>query len=361
MGAQALYKVYDFIYDHSVEGDLAVNDSWNPTPLTPAIDEIFEPFHVEIFPPTNIDGTLDTFREVNLRLHGENYNYLHAREFMLPPYTSNYPVEAISLGDPVLGVNPFTHRRGNIMADPVGSATPKVGPREKLGIFVQNDATAVDRDFIVRVHYYRFKGTDEELQRILGMKNVTQSIILENPYKNKSMVFTKPTIPIDLISFHKLSGGVKQDLPRIFPYYTWCSNKLATTPNRWYTFAFEEGKVDYDFQDMHWNLDENDAVLIQYLMVQPATNLYQARINLESRGGDVEQLVYYALPNDRNQLPVPQPTDGTEPKRNFIPFKLPRPQLIWNDKGGPEILDNGTAVVLGTAFLGLIGRRFELK
>lgn len=356
-----MYKVYDFFYDVSVLGNLAANAKWTPTPLTPSIDEIFEPFHIEVFPPVNIAGTLDTFKEINIRIATENYKYMHMREFMAPPYSYNYPVQAISLGNPVLGVNPFTGRRGNILADPVGSATPKVGPREQMGIQVQNDATLVDRDFCVRVHYWRFKGKDEELRRVLGMSNVTQQIVLENPYKGESEVYTKPTVPISLADFHTLSGGHKQELPKIFPFWTWAQNLLATTPNNWYNFDFEIGHVDEDFKDMHWNFDKTDAVLIMYYMIQPGANIANARIHLESRGGDSEQLQYIVQNNDLNQLPVPQPTDGTQPKRPFIPMPLAKPQLIWNDKGGPEILDNGTAIAINAVTVGIIGRRFELR
>lgn len=204
--------------------------------------------------------------------------------------------------------------------------------------------------------------------------------------RGRVLPINKLSIPVNGDTWLTLPGGKDQAVPKINPFARYAYNALATDGLQGdYQFRFETAGVLDENENLYWEFDDKDALLVQSLGVTANNDTlmppFGAFPNLARTGlriaGDyhpkgpttrqslfptdalINQLVYGRWPVAfLNVFPLP-PLDVYSP----IP-KLDRPYLIWNEIGYVVIRDDGVAAVpadpLGVT-VALTGVRIEMR
>lgn len=203
--------------------------------------------------------------------------------------------------------------------------------------------------------------------------------------RGRVLPINKAPIPISAETWLTLPGGKDQAIPKINPFARYACNALATDGLQGdYQFRFNQGGVIDEQENMYFEFDDKDALLIISLGVTAHDDTLMPPIgvfpNLARTGlrisGDyhpkgpttrtslfptdalINQLVYGRWPVTLAAVfPVP-PLDLYAP----IP-KLDRPYLIWNEIGYVVIRDNGVVVPadpLGVT-VAMTGIRIEMR
>lgn len=202
----------------------------------------------------------------------------------------------------------------------------------------------------------------------------------------RTVPINKAAIPITGDSWTTLPGGVNQAVPKINPFARYAYNRLATDGLQGdYQFRFDQGGVIEEQENLYFEFDNKDALLIEGLGVtanndtlMPPLGVFPnlARTGLRIAGdyhpkgpttrtslfptdGLINQLVYGRWPvSFLSVFPLP-PLDIFA----AIP-KLDRPLLIWNEIGYVTIRDDGVAAVpadpLGVT-VAVTGIRIEMR
>lgn len=369
----------DFVYDHDIEGDLAALDNVkSPGDYTridgdheTADNEVMEVTRIEMIPPTNADGSLQPLRHLQL-WDGENaYPNIRFREFMMGFFGQDFSLSTPPLGAPVLAGN-------NPADDPIGTATPKFGRNTPVTPRVNNDGTAITDSFRVRFHVWRWQGDDAELEDYINdtfnRTAFPQTISMSNPFTGVSDQFERGQ-PVQirrgadggaLGQFTRLTGGVDQETPKVWPWATWSENNNQTTTNDWYEFTTVNDRVDEPWKRLQFSLTDGErAVFFTHAAVNQPDHLEKARFELAERD---EQPELQTAANSAHELPILRPLDGTS-RDNYSPGQIPRnlserlgqPQVIWDDGGGLQVMDDGTAVAAQGILVGVRGWRLTLE
>lgn len=384
-GTERAIKDYiDFVFDNSADGPVAVNDTirgsdWSSIESgqdrdeQTAGNEVMEVERIEFIPPTNADGTLDTIEALRLWDGDEYYKHIRAREFMLGFFGPDFHLTTPKLGEAVLDPTNNTSP-----ADPINSATPKFPSDTAVSPAVINDGTQIDQDFRVRLHVWRWQGTDAELRdyinALYGRTTFNQNITMSNPFTGDRQTYQRAD-PVritpgadggSLGQFTKLTGGTDQQLPKVRPWVTWSENNNATTTNQFYQFRTRNDRVDEDWKELeHDFTDAKKAAIYDYFQVNQPNNLLEGMFNLDERDGPQPSVAL--PPNSAHQLPVVRPLDGT--KRTQDANQLPvgaesafgARQVVWNDKGGFRVRDDGTSIGANNILIGVQGYRLQLE
>lgn len=375
-----IYDTIDYLYDHDVEGDLAANDNVkSPDDFTTIegeqrteTNEVMEVFKVELIPPYNDDGSLQQFDHLRLWDGSEAFPNIRFREFMLGFFGPDFTLSTPILGRPVLAGN-------NPNADPIGTATPKFGTDTAVTPRLNNDGSAITASFRVRLHVWRWQGTDEEMQDffndVFGRTSFPQNIGMSNPFTGDSENFERGT-PIQIRpgakggskgQFTRLTGGVEQELPKVYPWATWANNNNATKANTEYEFTTVNDRVDEDWKRLEFDFtDGKEAVILQHIQVNQPNHLLKAVMHIDERDEQPEFILGPAP--SAHELPFLRPLDGTG-RSAFAPGQLPvamsgrlgNDQMIWNDGGGFRPVDDGTAIDAGNILVGVQGKRLTLE
>jgi hypothetical protein len=203
--------------------------------------------------------------------------------------------------------------------------------------------------------------------------------------RRRTLPIVKPAIPINGETWLTLPGGKDQGIPKINPYARYAYNALATDGLQGdYQLRFQTGGVIEEQENMYWEFDDKDALLIQSLGVTANNDTLMPPIgvfpNLARTGLRIAGDYHPKGPTTRQSL---FPTDGLINQitygrfdivwnvvfpiapidvYNAIPL-LDRPYLIWNEIGHVVIRDNGAAVPpdpLGVT-VALTGIRVEMR
>jgi len=203
--------------------------------------------------------------------------------------------------------------------------------------------------------------------------------------RRRTLPIVKPAIPINGETWLTLPGGKDQAIPKINPYARYAYNALATDGLQGdYQFRFQTGGVIEEQENLYWEFDDKDALLIQSLGVTANNDTLMPPIgvfpNLARTGLRIAGDYHPKGPTTRQSL---FPTDGLINQitygrfdivwnvvfpiapidvYNAIPL-LDRPYLIWNEIGHVVIRDNGAAVPpdpLGVT-VALTGIRVEMR
>lgn len=352
--------------------------------------EIFEVERIEMLAPQNADGSLQTFDRLRLHDGADYYPFVNYRSFMLGWRGVNNRITTPRLGQPVLENKVSPEQR------PLLTACPKFGPEDRVDVSVQNDGSQIDDNFTVRVTGWRFKGTDEEMRRYFSRasnlsETINQTISMSNPFDEEGNTYPNETIRILQAAeggahgqFARLTGGVNQNLPKVWPWATWADNAVATTANRDYEFSFADDNVDNKYQSVFLNFaDGDDAAVFDYLMVDDGVaNLDEMKMELESR--DEEDIPQFNVQDtDEHELPFVRRLDGTYPsaeqyetsvagsisrpvtKVDGVPTRIsdslqPAETVVWNDEGGIVAVDDGNSIPANGVLIGVQGNRLEL-
>lgn len=366
----------DFVYDHGVEGDVATHDEVKASDFTEVIgehrtetDEVMEVTRVEMIPPKADDGSLESFEYLRLWSGDSYYPKLRFREFMMGYKSGDYPLTTPSFGTAVLSGD------ANPDANVFQSAVPKFGTDTPVSPAVQNNDTAITDSFRIRLHVWRWDGTDSELQEwfnsAYGSTSYNQNISVSNPYKGTRRTYSRGgSVSITPGAdggakgqFTQLTGGVDQSLPRVYPWATWTTNNQATKANRQYRFTTSNDRVDEDWKRLEFDYtDRKRAVLFDTIQVNTPDNLSEGAFVLDSRPDP--QPGVQLTPNSAHQLPLTRPLDGSEPGHDDLPVEVAdvagEPQVIWDDGGGFRITDDGTSIPAEEVLIGVTGYQMVL-
>jgi hypothetical protein len=375
---RATPDVIDFEYDHATEGDVSTNAEVTENDYTTihgdqqtATNEVIEVAAIDLIPPKEDDGSLQSFDHIRLYNGESYYPHLRYREFMLGWYGPDFHLPSVPLGTPILG------GETNPEDNPIDTATPKYGANTSVVPRLQNNGTAITDSFRIRLHVWRWQGTDQELQnyinRLYNRTQFRQNITMSNPFTGSSRTYQRGS-PIEIRpgatggakgQFAQFTGGVEQELPKVFPWVTWTENNNATRANRQYEFTTRNDKVVDSWKRLeHDFTDQKEAIFFDYLMVNQPDNLQEGVLVFEDRDEDPR---VWLQPNSAHELPFLRPPDGRDPVRYTtaqVPVRLAdrlgNRQVLWDDGGGFRIQDDGTSIGADNILIGALGKRLEL-
>jgi len=228
----------------------------------------------------------------------------------------------------------------------------------------------ITQDYRIRLWGYVYK--ENELPDVFG--TMVFPAYLTERSRGRTLNLNKASIPVTTESWLTLPGGKDQAIPKINPFIRYAQNVNPTDGMQGdYQLRYQTGDVLESDENMYWEFDSLDALLVEGLGVKsggagfPAANL--ARCGLRIAGD------YHPKgPTTRNSL---FPTTVGVNELNFghlFPFapvahpyyaaipKLDRSYLIWNEIGMVLIRDDGVGVVAADATcVALTGTRIEMR
>ena len=340
-------------------GGLTSDQEWIATkaegayPLSP--DEVLEVRRLELIPPVNlITGLMRDLRWVSVRIGGKTYETIHIDEIMAPLEGQLNVGVAIDFGIPYLW-RPFIGR----LPTPHEGLCPKAKPGQEVTVAVKNTGTAFTEDFSVILRCARVR-TLAMLMRVLAAATIPTSFTLQR-FEEGIDTYTKPPVLVALETFNELPGGLAQAKPQIWPWITSALNAAATTPNTFYEFYRPDHVVE-DWEILDWNLvEKSEAYVLKALSVWPHANSKAARMFISGR---VENPEFSTRPlPEWNYFMPPSYMDTSinADLKRAGPFKFHMPILFHGVKGGPQVVDNGTAITANGVKLGVWGTKYVLK
>lgn len=343
--------------DYLHTGAQAVNTWARPTPLAVngelETDERGEVVYAEIWSPVTGGGVEEELRKVIISLDGQEHPYVHLSGIratvMAPPKGRIWAGRLYSFGTPMSN-------------NPLLSTTLKY--KQNITVATLVGATiAITQDYRIRLWGYVYK--EDEIPPVFGTMLFPASLV--DKARGRVLPIDKGPIPVNGDTWLTLPGGKDQSIPKLNPFISYAYNLLATDGMQGdYQLRFRTGNVFEEDEDMYWEFNSKDALLIEGLGVKAAANL--ARTGLRIAGdyhpkGPATRTSLFPTTIGINELnfghlapfaPVAHPYYAAIPK-------LARPYLIWNEIGVVVIRDDGVAAVAANAVcLALTGMRIEL-
>lgn len=224
--------------------------------------------------------------------------------------------------------------------------------------------TAITQDYRIRLWGYVYK--ESELPQVFGVMLFPASLV--DRARGRALTLSKAPIPVNGDTWLTLPGGKDQAIPKLNPFIRYAYNLVATDAMQGdYQLRYGTAAVLESDEDMYWEFDDKDALLIEGLGIKAAANL--ARTGLMISGdyhpkGPTTRVSLFPTTVGINELnfgflfpfaPV------THPYYAAIP-KLARPYLIWNEIGYVVIRDDGVgAVAVNSVVAALTGMRLEMR
>ena len=344
----------------SVAG-LAINTWARPTPLAVngelEQDERGEVVFAEVWSPVTALGVEEELLKIIPVLDGHEYgeyvslNGIRAT-VMAPPKDRIWQGKLYSFGTP----------RSN---NPLLNTTLKY--RQNLTVSVlAGAAVAITQPYRIRLWGYVYK--TNEIPSVFG--TMIFPAYLAERSRNRTLTLNKSPIAVNGDSWLTLPGGVDQSIPKINPFIRYAYNLLATDGMQGdYQLRFQTGNVLTADENMYWEFDERDALLIEGLGIKADVLADLARTGLRIDGdyhpkGPTTNTSLFPTTLGVNQLnyghlaplaPIAWPVYVTIPK-------LDKPYLVWNEIGMVVIRDDGTAgVVVNGVCIALTGIRIEMR
>jgi hypothetical protein len=337
----------ELIFKHT--GSQGTGEEWISSVYELPPNEVLEVFRLEIIPPVNADtNVIRKLRYVTLYIEGREYETLRINSVMAPhEHPLNVGV-AVNFGVPYLH-RPITGR----IPSPIEGVCPKVARGQKLAVKTVADE-ALTESYTVILKAARVR-EQSKLVEVVGSPTINVGFMLDTD------AYSKTAIPVTLENWDELPGGLRQSKPQIFPWFTYARNKVATTPNTYYSFEYD-GYAAYPWMDLSWNLvNKEEAYLINSLGVIPHANSKALRLYVEGRITNPEYTIR-PLPEE-NFYPPAMYYDMTVNNnlQRAGPRKLPMPFLYHGVKGGIQIVDNGTSIDANGVELHVYGVKFVLR
>ena len=243
--------------------------------------------------------------------------------------------------------------------------------------------TGAGQQYRVRLWGYVYK-TEELPTAFSG--GVMNFLGVSDPARRRVLPITKSPIGITGESWLTLPGGVHQSIPKIMPFARFAYNALVTDGLQGdYQFRFTGLGVLDEEENLYWEFDEKDALIVKGLGVSPSFDVLMPPAgvfpNLARTGLRIAGDWHPKGPDTRRSL---FPTDGLMNHINYgwlpvvlnvaapiapldiyaaIP-KLDVPLLIWDEKGFVVVRDDGIAAVPAApagVTVALTGTRIEMR
>jgi hypothetical protein len=340
-------------------GAQAVNTWARPTPLAVGgeleQDERAEIVYAEIWSPVTALGVEEELRKVIIILDGEDYG----------KYVSLCGIRAICMCPPkdrIWAGRLFTFGSPH-NSNPLLNTTLKFKQNVTVATLA-GPAVAITQPFRVRLWGYVYK--KDEIPGAFGSMQFPAQVI--DRARGRTLLVNKPPIAVNADSWLTLPGGKDQSVPKINPFARYAYNLLATDGLQGdYQFRLVTGGVTEEQENLYWEFDEFDALIVESLGAKAAANL--ARTGLRIAGdyhpkGPTTVASMFPTTLAINELnygflfpfaPVTHPYFAAIPK-------LDRPYLIWNEIGYVVIRDDAVGPVAANAVqVALTGIRIEMR
>lgn len=322
---------------------------------------------IELIGPVAVAGTRDKLEYVRLRIDGEEYKHVNLNEMMASPYSafeanqSPFFGGTVKVGDDYEALpNSFCHNIGvpMLLGGSPMEAVPKVGPGQKISVEVRapraaEGGAAIADKLTVRLSVVQCR-SDEMFKKLgqhygwLSGDNIGQSFVFKDLEENgdiaefsvdKSVSFSESG-KFSMDNWTALYGGLDAKKPYIYPYIRYANNAAATTTNEEYIFTKTGSKVLHDEQELDWNFDKKEALLLKHIGVAPHNNHKYTRVNIQGRDSNPYAVT---VNTPENEYPMPLNVDANT-QRYHGPAALGRGLIIWNTKGSVSVKDTGTAI-----------------
>jgi len=341
--------------DYTHTGVQAANTTAKPTPRTVSgeleRDERAEVVFAEIFPPVD-GGAEEDLKKIIPVLDGEKYGeYVSLSgilsSVMAPLKRSIWGGKLYSFGTPMSN-------------NPLLSTTLKYS--ESITFECLAGAAQITADYRIRLWGYVYKVA--ELPRVFGTMLFPASLV--DRARSRTLTLAKVAIPVNGDTWKTLPGGKDQGIPKINPFIRFAYNKVATDGKSGdYQFRYETGNVDDSDENMYFDFNALNALLVQGLGIRADAPGHLAKTALKIAGdyhpkglipttlednplhfGLTYPFIYEVLPEMRLYYTIP---------------KLEKPYLIWNEIGMVIVQDDGTAVAINDLIACITGTRIEMK
>ena len=354
----------------AVLGNQAANTWWRPTPLAVngelESDERGEVVYAEIWSPVEPIGDDDeALKRIVIIVDGHEVDFVSLcgirSTVMAPPKDRIWAGRLYSFGTP-MSSNPLLsttikYKQNitvNCMAGP-GAIVPPESP--------------ITEDYRIRLWGYVYKET--ELPRVFG--TMLFPARLTDKVRNRTILLTKNPIAVTGDTWLQLPGGKDQSIPKINPFVRYAQNVNATDGMQGdYQLRFGTGDVLEEDENMYWEFDAKDALLIEGLGVKTGSTPFPAA-NMARTGFRIAGDYHPKGPSTRNSLfpttvginelnygHLDPMAPAAHPYYAAIP-KLSRPILVWNEIGMVVIRDDGSAAVVANGVcVALTGIRIEM-
>jgi len=223
-------------------------------------------------------------------------------------------------------------------------------------------AGGITGDYRIRLWGFVYK--EAELPAVFGTM-VFPAYMTERA-RGRTLTLSKSPIPVNGKTWKTLPGGKDQAIPKVNPLVRYAFNKLATDGKSGdYQFRYTTGNVDESDEEMYFDFDELDALLVLGLGIRADVPGHLAETALLI-AGDYHPKGLTPTTYADNPLHFGQTYPfifNTLPENPFfysIPL-LDKPYLIWGEKGMVIVRDDGTAVVANDLIVALTGIRVEMK
>jgi len=344
---------------------LQAANTWNrPTPAAVGgeleADERGEVVFAEIQPPVNAPGLNDEdLRKVVIVLDGhevgEYVSLSGIRTTLMAPVKERiWGAKLYSFGTP-RSTNPLLnttlkYKQNVTVACLAGPAVAGI--------------TGASQQYRVRLWGYVYKAS--ELPTAFNGGVMLFPTQLVDHARRRTVPINKDPIEINGDTWQTLPGGVNQGIPKINPFARYAYNALATDGLQGdYQFRFTQAGVIDENENLYWEFDDKDALLIEGLGISASFDTLMppagAFPNLARTGLRIDGDYHPKGPTTRQSM---FPTDALINQLNYgwLPIvlnvaapvapldiyvaipKLNRPYLIWNEIGYVTIRDNGVAV-----------------
>jgi len=314
-----------------------------------------EVVYAEIFSPVTGGGVEEELKKIIIVADGEELSPYIALSgiratVMAPPKDRIWAGRLYSFGTPMSN-------------NPLLSTTIKYKQNITVNCLV-GATTAITQNYRVRLWGYVYK--DTELPQVFDTMLFPAE--LRDRARGRVLPLKKVPIPVTGESWLTLPGGKDQAIPKINPFIRYASNLLATDGMQGdFQFRYNTLNVAEADENMYWEFDDKEALLIQGLGIKAGTNL--ARTGLMIAGdyhpkGPATRTSLFPTTVGINELnfghlapfaPVAHPYYAA------IPL-LARPYLIWNERGVVVIRDDGVAAVaINGVVVCVTGIRLEMR
>lgn len=338
-------------------------------------DSVAELFGVELIGPVTSLGARQKIESIQILVNGSEVDNIVFNELMAPPYHAAEQNRNPFFG----GQSRFKDLPPNLCFNlgvpllmggaPIDS-TIKIGPQETLGFRVKaprdaENGTTINENMIIRANVIEAK-TIEVVNRTLtsyGLVsggNVDQNVKVMDLSTNDLIEINK-TVPLDLDHWTALYGGQAAAKPYVTNYITYAQNAVETTTNSQYRFTMAGNRVLHPDMEYYWNLDRKRAVRITHVAALEHANLAWMRMYISARetpGND-----WKCVNPTENMFPMPLNPDAAN--ISYVgPAEFERAELLHNQKGYLEIMDDGTSIPawasgVSGAMVAVWGKMFE--
>lgn len=349
----------DAFRDAAVLGNQAVNTWWRPTPAAVLgeleTNERAEIVYAEIFSPVTGPGVEEQLRKIIILLDGEEYGkYVSLSGIqatnMAPPKDRIWAGRLLSFGTP--------HN-----SNPLLNTTLKYKQNVSVATLA-GAAIQITQNYRIRLWGYVYK--DTELPQVFGTMNFPAQVI--DRARGRSLVLNKGPIPVTASTWQTLPGGKDQAIPKINPFVRYAYNLLATDAQQGdYQFRLTNGGVVEEQENLYWEFDDKDALIIESIGVKTAANMARTGLRVDGNyhpKGPTTRSSMFPTTIGVNMLnyghfapyaPVNHPYFVAIPR-------LDKPYLLWNEIGYVVIRDDGVGAVAANAVqVALTGVRLEMR